>query len=222
MTMPRDMQEPVFILFAALPEADRPGIGVSALAKAVEMAGGTVVAGGDAAHNAYLEPGTPPKSVLISLWPAQTDADEVWGRIKNAPDLADLNDALIVLAGTCLAETGLPDLPTPENTAKTQSAGPAAYMLIEGSMSNPEAMGRYRDIIFPMIREGAAYYLIYAASTAVKVLNGVWSEQALIVSHWPDYQAAQDFWYCDRYQNLAIPTRAGAGRFSVTLLPVQH
>jgi hypothetical protein len=35
------------------------------------------------------------------------------------------------------------------------------------------------------------------------------------VSRWPTRAAADDFWYSERYQRVAIPLRLGAGRFTV-------
>jgi uncharacterized protein (DUF1330 family) len=125
---------------------------------------------------------------------------------------------IVALAGACLPEAGLPDFPTRENAAPMTSSGPAAFMVIEGTVTQREPMARYRDIIFPMISARGGYYLIYAPRNDIEILQGKWAHDALIVSRWPDAALARDFWYCDEYQNLAIPTRAGAGEFSVVLL----
>ncbi|MBT8447875.1 MAG: DUF1330 domain-containing protein, partial [Gammaproteobacteria bacterium] len=57
---------------------------------------------------------------------------------------------------------------------------------------------------------------------AVTVLAGNWGEHALIVSAWPAPENARDFWYCDAYQNEAIPARTGAGRFTVSLFEAER
>jgi uncharacterized protein (DUF1330 family) len=189
------------------------------LTRVVAAAGGRVLAAEPAAVTVWLEHGTTPKLFIIATWDSEAAVLTAWGDI--APEIAALGcgSALVAIAGACLAEGGLPDFPTRENAAPTQSAGPPAYMLIEGTVTAPEPMRRYRDIIFPMISARGGYYLVYAPRDALTILTGEWGEDALIVSRWPDSAAAVSFWNSDRYQTVAIPTRAGAGRFSVTLSP---
>ena len=52
----------------------------------------------------------------------------------------------------------------------------------------------------------------------VTALSGVWRDQIFAISRWPTRAAAEDFWFCDRYQTQAIPLRVGYGRFDVNLL----
>jgi uncharacterized protein (DUF1330 family) len=92
-------------------------------------------------------------------------------------------------------------------------------MLIRGSASDPARMDGYRDVILPMIKERGGYYEVFALQPgAVVAWSGAWTEQIFAISRWPERSAAEDFWYSDRYQSVAIPKRLGAGRFAVHLL----
>jgi uncharacterized protein (DUF1330 family) len=208
---------PGFLLLSVPGETARPAL-LDTLTRAVAAEGGVLLAVGPAADNAYLEIGTPPKSVIVATWPSQAAVIAAWPSIAGNIAGADA-DALVALAGPCMAEDGLPDFPTRAAAAPMQSPGPPAFMVVEGTVTAAEPMARYRDIIFPMISERGGYYLVYLPRAQVSVLHGDWPWEALIVSRWPDAAAAHDFWYCDRYQKIAIPTRAGSGVFSVILLP---
>jgi uncharacterized protein (DUF1330 family) len=50
------------------------------------------------------------------------------------------------------------------------------------------------------------------------VLHGQWTDLIVAISRWPDIGRAHDFWFSERYQTVAIPTRTGAGRFDVQLV----
>ncbi len=208
---------PGFLLLSVAGETAQPAL-LDALTSAVAAEGGALVATGAAADNAYLEIGTPPKSVIVATWPSHTAVLAAWPSIAQHISGADA-DSIVALAGHCLAEDGLPGFPTRANAAQVETAGPPAFMVIEGTVTAAEPMARYRDIIFPMISERGGYYLVYLPGDQVTVLHGNWPWAALIVSRWPDAAAAHDFWYSDRYQKIAIPTRTGSGVFSVVLLP---
>ncbi|NJP12362.1 MAG: DUF1330 domain-containing protein, partial [Leptolyngbyaceae cyanobacterium RU_5_1] len=97
------------------------------------------------------------------------------------------------------------------------AATPPAYMLIEGTGIDDARMDQYRSIILPMLRERGAYYVAFELGGNVRVLAGEWAEGIFAISRWPDLAAAHDFWFCERYQKIAIPTRTGASRFEVQL-----
>ena len=159
--------------------------------------------------------------MVIATWPSEAAVHAAWPEIADDILLGDGKADILALAGACLPEAGMVDFPTRENAVSMTSPGPAAYMVIEGTVTDWEPMARYRDIIFPMISARGGYYLVYASRNDIKILQGKWTEEALIVSRWPDAALPWDFWYCDEYQNLAIPTRTGAGKFSVILLSTE-
>ncbi len=202
-------------LLLSIDPSHPPGL-ADALARAVRDAGGAVLAAATADAAAWLEPGSPPRSTIVATFATPDDAVAAWPAIATGADgAADL----VALAGPCLGADGRQDFPTRANAAPVETAGPSAFMVIQGVVTAAEPMARYRDIIFPMISARGGHYLVYLPRAQLTVLHGRWEQDALIVSQWPDAAAARDFWYCERYQTVAIPTRAGAGIFSVVLLP---
>ena len=209
MTDPMDPVSPGFLLLAG---HDRPVGWRRAAELAITAAGSTLLASVDAGQVEGLEAGSIPRSVVLSLWPSTEAAAATWNSIA-LPEF----EGLLALAGACAPDHGNADFPGRAAAAAIAAPGPPAYMLIEGVVTAPEPIDRYRAIIFPMISAGGGYYLVYAHSKAVRLLAGDWSQQALIISRWPNIAAARNFWFSDRYQNEAIPCRAGAGQFSVLL-----
>jgi uncharacterized protein (DUF1330 family) len=185
-------------------------------ASAIAAAGGQVLALGGAADSLALEPGTEPRALVIAVWPDLAGLLAAWPSL--APQLGRGAGRWLALAVAAAPLAGDGVFPSRANAAPVVSAGPRAYMLVEGVVTKPEPMARYRDMIFPMISARGGYYRVYAWRDAVTILAGDWPHQAVIVSCWPDPAAAHDFWFSERYQTQAIPTRAGAGQFSVLLL----
>ena len=92
-------------------------------------------------------------------------------------------------------------------------------MVIRGSVSDQAGIDGYRDVILPMLKERGGYYEVFALQPGeVTTLSGQWTEQIFAISRWPQRASAEDFWYSERYQTVAIPRRLGAGHFSVHLL----
>lgn len=160
-----------------------------------------------------LEPGTVHTGLLIARFAFVADLDAAWASIGAIPDETQV-----------LAAPGLPyegwaghAVPTIATVHVPEGATPRAYMLIEGTGTDEGRMDAYRDIILPMIRERGGYYSLFELGGSVRVLAGTWSEAILAISRWPTLAAARDFWFSDRYQNVAIPIRTGFGHFEVQL-----
>jgi uncharacterized protein (DUF1330 family) len=170
-----------------------------------------------------LEPGTRPSHLWAATFPSAAARDCAWAALAKGDATAFLEgeDAAQVLGLAAVPREGFPgtEIPTPASVTPPASPGPRAYMLIEGTPIDQARVDRYRDLILPMISGRGAYYTVFELGAAVSVLAGQWSEFIFAVSRWPDMAAAHDFWLSDRYQSLAIPTRTGAGRFSVMLAP---
>jgi uncharacterized protein (DUF1330 family) len=184
---------------------------------AIAAARGTVLAAAAPADVEVLETGTGHTGLLIARFAWAPDLDAFWA---GAADLAGtLPPGSQALGATGLPYEGWPGHPVPTIATVTipASENARAYMLIEGTGTDETRMDAYRDIILPMLRERGAYYPLFELGGAVKVLHGNWAWGILAVSRWPDIDRAHDFWFCDRYQNSAIPTRTGAGRFEVQL-----
>lgn len=194
-----------------------------AWAPRIRAAGGTVLAAALPRDVQVLEAGTRLAAVLIARFDAAdalhgfwraTDTQEAFGPAGRVP-----GSRAVAVKGVPAA--GLPGdfLPTVATVAAPLLPTPPAYMLVQGSVIDPEPIQAYVGIIMPMLRERGGYYVVYAEAPDVTVLHGSWAEQAFIVSRWPTLAAARDFWFCERYQEQAIPTRTGHGSFTVLLMP---
>ncbi len=190
---------------------------IAAWTSAIEAARGTVLAAAVPADVEPLEEGTVQTGFLLARFAFAPDLDSFWDA---ATDLA----ATLPPGSQALGAAGLPyegwpghPVPTIATVDVPASDSPRAYMLIEGTGTDETRMDAYRDIILPMLRERGAYYPLFELGGSVKLLHGQWSYGILAVSRWPDIGLARDFWFSDRYQKMAIPTRTGAGIFEVQL-----
>lgn len=186
-------------------------------AESMSAARGTILASSPLAAVEVLEPGTRHTALLIARFAWAPDLDAWWQGAKALA--AGLPEGAQLLAASGLAFEGWPGHPVPTIATVDVPASdePRAYMLIEGTGTDEARMDAYRDIILPMLRERGAYYPLFELGGAVGVLHGHWQEGILAISRWPDLARAHDFWFSDRYQKVAIPTRTGAGTFDVQL-----
>jgi uncharacterized protein (DUF1330 family) len=170
-----------------------------------------------------LEPGAPGCHLWAAEFATRAARDAAWRTLESAGvvDLLTAQSPPVVLAMDGLPPEGLPDpsIPTAANITPPDSAGPPAYMLIEGSVSDQARIDAYRDVILPMIGALGGFYTVFAFASDVAVLSGAWTDQVAIISRWPDVAAAHAFWLSERYQTVAIPKRLGAGDFRVWLAP---
>lgn len=178
---------------------------------------GTVLAAAGPDTVEILEAGTRQTGLIIARFAWGPDLDAFWAGA--APLAALLPEGSQVLAANGLPWQGWPGhmVPTIATVHVPAADAPPAYMLIEGTTFDQARMDDYRDIILPMIRERGGYYPLFELGGSVRVLHGYWREDIFAVSRWPSAAHAHDFWFSDRYQNVAIPTRTGAGRFDVQL-----
>jgi uncharacterized protein (DUF1330 family) len=185
--------------------------------------GGTCLASALPRDVQVLEAGTRLAAVLIARFDDAPALEAFW----NAEVVQRAFDPVRAIGGSRavsvkgVPSAGLPGdfLPTVATVTAPVLPTPPAYMLVQGSVTNLAAIQEYVGIIMPMLRERGGYYVVYAEAPDVTVLHGAWSEQAYIVSRWPTLALAQDFWFCERYQHEAIPTRTGHGAFTVLLMP---
>lgn len=193
-----------------------------ALQKHTAATGGTVLAAALPRAVEVLEAGSRLAAVFIARWQDAAALEASWrdgGADAFAAAAAVPGSRAISVQG--IPTAGLPGdfLPTVATVEAPKLASPPAYMLVQGSVSGLEAIQKYVEIIMPMLRERRGYYVVYAEAPDVTVLHGQWNEQAFIVSRWPTIDAARDFWWCERYQDSAIPIRTGHGAFTVLLMP---
>ncbi len=203
--------------------------GGSAKGAAVEFIDEVRAAAGSALYAAVedaeiLEAGSPEAAIFIAAWDDPAERSRFWeqhGLRAFSRHFGDAPGDACALAAPGVAAGGEPtdpELPCRANSTPVTGSG-AALMLVQGRVTEPERILRYRDMIRPLLRDNGGYYLLYTYADRVEVLAGAWREQALIVSIWPARANARAFWDCDTYQHTAIPTRSGAGVFSVHLMP---
>jgi uncharacterized protein (DUF1330 family) len=189
----------------------------------LEAAGGTLLAAALPRDVLVLEAGTTLAAVLIARFDIAAATRAFWGSADAQrafePAGRVVGTRAVIVKG--VPAEGLPGdfLPTVATVSAPRLATPPAYMLVQGSVTNLAPIQDYVAIIMPMLRARGGYYVVYAEAPDVTVLHGTWTEQAYIVSRWPTLAAAQDFWFCDQYQDRAIPTRTGHGAFTVLLMP---
>lgn len=169
-----------------------------------------------------LEEGSEAHAVVVIKFSSADLASAFWSSSENQKMFAAAfakGGVLHVLSVPGIPEAGLPDepLPTVANVTIPDSAGPKAYMLVQGTVSDPEPIGTYMETIVPMIIERGGVYRAWTLPEGPTVLAGEWQPQYLVFSEWPSINEPRDFWYSDTYQNVAIPTRKPASDFTVLL-----
>lgn len=218
------MANPSF-LFVELAAEHANQVGVlEQLAGTVRSAGGDVLAWAPPGRISCLEPGTVASGILLARWPEPGATMSVaTGKIVSLlASAVPAHSTPLVLAVNGLPERGLPEMmeiPTVASVPVAPKSPRNALMVIRGSVSDQTRIDGYRDVILPMLKERGGYYEVFALQPGeVTTLSGRWTEQIFAISRWPQRANAEDFWYSERYQTVAIPRRLGAGRFSVHLL----
>ncbi len=180
----------------------------------IAAARGTILAAGAADVVKPLENGSAHDALIIARFGEAEDLDRFWSAAPASPD------GLVALAAEGLPWEGWPGhyVPTIATVLVPEDGTARCYMLIEGTGHDEQRLDQYRDIILPMLRERGAYYVLFSLGGTTRVLAGAWDEAVLAISRWPSRARAEDFWYCERYQQEAIPVRAGVSRFDVQLL----
>ncbi|GEM_PF-5811571 len=163
-----------------------------------------------------LEPGTPARHTWIRAFADEALAEEGATALDECPPVESgvWETLLVPVCNPTEEETlGIPIKP-----GKPVYDPEPYLMLIEGAVSDEEAIGRYRNIIMPLIKRLGGRYLAYASGDGVVVRHGTWNEPFIALSCWPGEHAANQFWMGSEYQSKAIPARTGAGVFGVSLM----
>ncbi len=218
------MVAPCFLLVELPGEHARQVRVLESLAGLVRSSGGQVLALAPAGKVSSLEPGTVAAGLLVSRWNDRGAARHAVQSVL----LSHLLDCLppgagpVVLAVEGLPEGGLPempDIPTTASVPRPVSSQGNVLLIVRGSAWDQARLDQYRDVILPMHKERGGYYEVFAVAPGqVEPIAGEWQEHIFAISRWPSRAAAEDFWYSERYQTIAIPLRLGAGRFSVHMI----
>ncbi|MBT5239314.1 MAG: DUF1330 domain-containing protein [Rhodospirillaceae bacterium] len=218
-----DPAAPQFIIVEADVAASGAVLGYAELISSViEAHGGSTIFAAPAKAAKILEDGSVPHAVLVLKFPTDEDASVFWSSGENQQAFSELfsHEAFLhAISVPGIPEEGLPEepLPTTANVTIPQRDGPKAYMLVQGTVTDPEPIGTYMETIIPMIIERGGVYRAWTTPEGPRVLAGDWQPQYLVLSEWPSIEEPRDFWYSDTYQNVAIPTRQPASDFTVLL-----
>ncbi len=210
---------PVFLTVQIPAAADASDYLDPAAALATQR-GGRVLAAVSAADVECLEGGTPDSSILLVEFDDSDAATRFWNSDAQQALFAPLaaTPELSALIVNGLPYVGLPDMleiPSAASVTPPDDRGPTAYMIVQGTATDQARMDQYRDIILPLIAAQGAYYTCFEIEGNADRLHGKWTHNIFAISRWPDHAAGHAFWDSDRYQNVAIPTRTGAGHFWV-------
>lgn len=217
------MANPRFIILETLPDASNAALHYAqACTPLLETHGGSLVLAAPAKAGEVLEQGSQQHAVVIFKFGSGGDAAAFWFDSEHQDVFSTvfgLNGFLHAISVPGIPEKGLPDepIPTVANVTIPDSAGPKAYMLVQGTVSDPEPIGTYMETIIPMIIERGGVYRVWTPPDGPEVLAGEWTPQYVVLSEWPSIAEPRDFWYSDTYQNVAIPTRKPASDFTVLL-----
>lgn len=91
----------------------------------------------------------------------------------------------------------------------------AAYVLVDISQTDPERAARYRELSGPSVERHGGRFL--ARGGAIRVLEGDWQPQRLVIIEFTSAEAAQAWFDSDDYRR-ARSVRAGAGLWRMVVV----
>jgi uncharacterized protein (DUF1330 family) len=91
----------------------------------------------------------------------------------------------------------------------------AGYLIANITVTDPEAFGRYRDAVAPVIAQLGGRYLVRGG--AVEEVEGSMALDRVVVLEFPSIEVARAFYHSAEYAPL-IALRGAATRSSVALV----
>ena len=92
---------------------------------------------------------------------------------------------------------------------------PAAYLIVESSISDPQKFKAYMDAAPPIVRQFAGEYLVRGGLH--ETLEGDWQPHRVAVLRFPSYERAKAFYDSETYRQVRSK-RAGATEYFNTVL----
>lgn len=105
---------------------------------------------------------------------------------------------------------------TAEITPTADNAAPGAYMVVYSKNYDAKDLGPYAQALPPIYKKYGGRYVAFAPNYVT--LEGEPDAQAIIISAWPNVDAAKAFWASPEYTE-AKKLREGIGEFEVVILP---
>ncbi|MEM9601201.1 MAG: DUF1330 domain-containing protein [Pseudomonadota bacterium] len=123
--------------------------------------------------------------------------------------------AAFALSGCLASETTSTPEPAPAPDTANAPAPIGAYMIVQGKDYAPGSLGPYAAALPPIYAKYGGYYIAF--ETDIDVAEGDSDYSAIIISAWPDKDAARAFWDSPEYAE-AIKLREGIGTFDVVIV----
>lgn len=92
---------------------------------------------------------------------------------------------------------------------------PAAYIIADVTVTNPEQMARYREWSTRAMQEHGAEVLVRGG--AVEVLEGPWHPTRMVLMRFPSHAQAKAFYTSETYTH-ARTLREGAGSINMLIV----
>lgn len=90
-----------------------------------------------------------------------------------------------------------------------------AYMIIEAEISNPTQFAEYAREVPAVVEHYGGEYVVLGGRHVP--LEGDWGDVRLVISRWPDVEAARAFWNSTEYAEVR-KLREGTGEFRVMVV----
>lgn len=90
-----------------------------------------------------------------------------------------------------------------------------AYMLVQATVTKPEAFAEYGAKVPELVAEFGGQYRVLGGNP--DLVEGEWDKESIVISEWPDMETAKAFWNSPQYAELK-KLREGAGDVSVMFL----
>lgn len=98
-----------------------------------------------------------------------------------------------------------------------QSPPRAAYLLVQGVVTDPEGFKAYNAALPPIYAKFGGAHVSLTPAARVQVIEGDAEGRSIVISKFPSKEVALAFWNSPEY-TAAKALRAGKGHFFVTLL----
>ncbi|GAC11675.1 DUF1330 domain-containing protein [Paraglaciecola chathamensis] len=90
----------------------------------------------------------------------------------------------------------------------------SAYLIIQATVHDWQKFAKYTEVVPPLVEKFGGQYI---AMGQPELIEGQDAPKSVVISQWPDCQAAHNFWQSPEYVQ-AKKHREGTGQFSVLLI----
>ena len=125
---------------------------------------------------------------------------------------------LVACLNACIAALLVTASPAQAQPVATTEPPRPGYLLVMGTSTDAAAMGRYARTLPPIYDQYGGYYLAAGGlGRGLKVLEGDFKAQSVILAKFPKGDGPNEFWWSPEYRS-SVEIRRGAGAFDVIKL----